>query len=134
MMVHALDGTAIGLATSVILLQIPPRLMLRGLNIVTYRVVRVTRIEYSSSDLLAPWLQILLVAFKYSAIVDLRNLRITVAHALRLSVFTSRLLTTDLNKDTSTSTHYEFFLLFRLQSLWNLGNENSAGPIPPTYD
>jgi hypothetical protein len=25
-------------------------------------------------------------------------------------------------------------LLFRLQSLWNLGNKNSSGLIPPAYN
>jgi hypothetical protein len=49
----------------------------------------------------------------------------TVAHALGLSVFTSRLLATDLNIETSTSTHCEVFLLLRLQSLWNLGTKHS---------
>jgi hypothetical protein len=40
----------------------------------------------------------------------------TVAHARGFSVFTSRLLATDLSTETSTSNHYEV-LLFRLQSL-----------------
>jgi hypothetical protein len=44
-------------------------------------------------------------------------LQFTVAHALGFPVFTSRLLTTDLNTETSTSNHSEVFLLFRLQSL-----------------
>jgi hypothetical protein len=52
---------------------------------------------------------------------DLHTFQFTVAHALGLFVFTSRLLATDLNTETSTSDHYEVFLLFRLQSLWNLG-------------
>jgi hypothetical protein len=47
---------------------------------------------------------------QYSAIADLRNLQFTVAHALGFSVFTSRLLATDLNTDTITSFHYESFL------------------------
>jgi hypothetical protein len=48
------------------------------------------------------------------------SLHFTVAHALGFSVFTISLLAKDLNKETSTSNHYEVFLLFRLQSLWNL--------------
>jgi hypothetical protein len=39
---------------------------------------------------------------------------------LGFSVFTSRLLATDLNTETSTSDHYEVFLLLRFQSPWNL--------------
>jgi hypothetical protein len=31
----------------------------------------------------------------------------------------------------STSNHYNVFLLFRLQSLWNLGTKNSSGLTPP---
>jgi hypothetical protein len=53
---------------------------------------------------------------QYSAITDLHNLQFTIAHALGFSVFTSRLLATDLNTETSVSDHYEV-LLFRLQSL-----------------
>jgi hypothetical protein len=49
----------------------------------------------------------------YSAISDLLNLQFNVAYALGFSVFTSRLLATDLNAETSTSNHYEiFFPLF----------------------
>jgi hypothetical protein len=55
----------------------------------------------------------------YSAIADLHNLQFTVANAL-ISVFTSRLLATDLNTETSTSNHYEVFLPFLVQSSWNL--------------
>jgi hypothetical protein len=51
-----------------------------------------------------------------------------------VSVFTSRLLATDLNTEISTSTYYEVFLLFRLQSLWNLRTKNSSGLTPPAYD
>jgi hypothetical protein len=54
----------------------------------------------------------------YSATADLHNLQFTVAHALGLSVFISRLLATVLNTEISTSDHYEVFLLFRLQSLY----------------
>jgi hypothetical protein len=50
---------------------------------------------------------------------------ISVAHALGFPVFTSRLLATDFNTETSTSNHYEVFLLFLLQLLWNLGTEHS---------
>jgi hypothetical protein len=41
----------------------------------------------------------------YSAIADLHNLQFTVTHALEFAVFTSRLLATDLNIETSTSNH-----------------------------
>jgi hypothetical protein len=47
----------------------------------------------------------------YSAIADLHNSQFTVAHALGFSVSTSRLLATDLNKETSTlksSYHFLF--------------------------
>jgi hypothetical protein len=59
---------------------------------------------------------------------------VTVAHALGFSVFISRLLATDLNTETGTSNHYEVFLLFRLQSFWNLETKNSSEPAPPAYD
>jgi hypothetical protein len=85
-------------------------------------------------DLLASWLQVLLIALKYSAIADSRNFQSTVAHALGFSVSTSRLLATELNTETSTSIHYEVFLLFRLQSLRHLGTKNSSGLTPPAYD
>jgi hypothetical protein len=55
-------------------------------------------------------------------------------YTLGFSVVTSRLLTTDLTTETSTSNDYEIFLLFRLQSLWNLGSKHSSGPTPPAYD
>jgi hypothetical protein len=74
-----------------------------------------------------------LITLIYSTISDLHTFQFTVAHALELSVFTSRLLSTDLNSETSTSNHYEIFL-FRLQSLWNLGTKNSSGLTPPVYD
>jgi hypothetical protein len=41
---------------------------------------------------------------------DLHNFQFTVAHALGFSVSTSRLLKTDLNKETITSNHYVVFL------------------------
>jgi hypothetical protein len=69
---------------------------------------------------------------KYSAISDLHNFQFTVV--LGFSVFASHLLAMDLNTETSTSNHYETFLLFRLQSLWNLGTKNSTGLTPPAYN
>jgi hypothetical protein len=48
----------------------------------------------------------------YSAIADLHNLQLTVAHALGFSVSTSRLLATDINTDISTSNHCEVRFLF----------------------
>jgi hypothetical protein len=46
----------------------------------------------------------------YSAIADLHTFQFTVVHSLRFSVFTSRLLATDLNTETITSNHHEVFL------------------------
>jgi hypothetical protein len=63
------------------------------------------------------------VTLKYSAIADLHTFQFTVAHALGFPVFTSRLLGTYLNTETSTSTHYEVFLPFLVQSPWNLGTQ-----------
>jgi hypothetical protein len=51
------------------------------------------------------------------------NLQFTVACSLRFFVFTSRVLATDLNTETSTSSHYEVFLPFLVQSPWNLGTQ-----------
>jgi hypothetical protein len=48
----------------------------------------------------------------YNTIADLHNFQSTVAHALGFSVFTSSLLATYLNTETSTSDHYEVFLPF----------------------
>jgi hypothetical protein len=45
------------------------------------------------------------------------HFQFVVAHALGFSVFTSRLLATDLNRETSTLDQYEAFFLYRLQSL-----------------
>jgi hypothetical protein len=84
-------------------------------------------------DLLAPCLQVLLIALKYSAIADLQNFQFTFAHALGFSVSISRLLATDLNTGTSTSSHYEV-LLFHLQSLWNFGTKHSSGRTPQAHD
>jgi hypothetical protein len=60
--------------------------------------------------------------------VDLQNLEFTVAHALVFSVSTSRLLAMDLNTETSTSNHYEVFLLFLIESPWNLGTQLKVLP------
>jgi hypothetical protein len=54
---------------------------------------------------------------EYSAIADLHTFQFTVARALVFSVFTSRLVATDLNTETSTSNHYELSMLFRPKSL-----------------
>jgi hypothetical protein len=51
---------------------------------------------------------------QYSAIADLHTFQFTVAHALGFSVFTSRLVATDLNTNTVTSNH----LPFLVQSPW----------------
>jgi hypothetical protein len=51
----------------------------------------------------------------YSAIADLHNLEFT--------VFTSCLLVTYLNTETSTSGHSEVFLSFLVQLSWNLGTQ-----------
>jgi hypothetical protein len=45
------------------------------------------------------------------------HFQFTVACALGLSIFNSRLLAMDLNTETSTSNHYEVFFSFCLQSL-----------------
>jgi hypothetical protein len=58
----------------------------------------------------------------YSAIANLHNLQFTVAHALGFLVFTSRLLVTNINTETSASNHCEVFL-FLVQSPWNLGTQ-----------
>jgi hypothetical protein len=47
---------------------------------------------------------------QYSVIADLHTFQFTVAHALGLSVFTSRLLATGLIIETITSNHYEVCL------------------------
>jgi hypothetical protein len=51
------------------------------------------------------------------------DLQFTGAHALGFSVFTSRLLATDLNIETSASDHHVVFLPFLVQSPWNLGTQ-----------
>jgi hypothetical protein len=68
-------------------------------------------------DLLPPWLQILLITLKYSAIADLHTFQFTVAHALGFSIFTDRLLATDLNTETSISNLSEVFLSYLLTYL-----------------
>jgi hypothetical protein len=60
---------------------------------------------------------------QYSAIADLYNLQFTVAQALGFSVFTSRVLATDLNTETRSSNHYEVFLPFLVLPPWNLGTQ-----------
>jgi hypothetical protein len=70
----------------------------------------------------------------YYTNTDFHTLQSTVAHALGFSISTSRLLATDLNTEISISNHYEVFLLFRLQSLWNLGTKNSSGLLQLTTD
>jgi hypothetical protein len=47
---------------------------------------------------------------------DLHNLHFAFAQALGFSVFTDRLLATDLKTESSISNHYEVFLSFLLQS------------------
>jgi hypothetical protein len=59
----------------------------------------------------------------YSAIADLHTFQFRVARSLGFSVFTGRFLATDLNAETSTSSHYEVFLPFLVQSPWNLGTQ-----------
>jgi hypothetical protein len=60
---------------------------------------------------------------QYCAIADLHNLQFTIAQELGSSVYTSHLLATDLNTETSTSNHYEVLLPFLVQSPWNLGTQ-----------
>jgi hypothetical protein len=59
----------------------------------------------------------------YNAIAHLHNFQVTAAHALGFSVFSSRLLATDLNRETSPSNHYEAFLTFHVQLPLNLGTQ-----------
>jgi hypothetical protein len=71
----------------------------------------------------------------YGAIADLHSLQFTVAHALGFSVFTSRLLATDLNTEAITSNRYETFLSFLVQSTWKLGTQLKLCLLtPPAYD
>jgi hypothetical protein len=106
--------------------------------IVMCRVVRVAKLMDSSLDDLnfstlvtsSP----LLITLKYSAIADLHTFQFPFAHALGFFIFTSCLLAMDRNTETSFSNYCEVFLLFRLQSLWNLRSKNSSGLTPPVYD
>jgi hypothetical protein len=66
----------------------------------------VTKITGSGSD---DWITISLNYNQYSAIAVLHTFQFTVAHALRFSVSTSRLLATDFNTGTITSNHSEVF-------------------------
>jgi hypothetical protein len=90
-------------------------------NIVTYRMVGVTKITDPSSDDWIYWHfgYIYFNYNQYSAISDLHNLQFIVAHAVGFCVFTSRLLATDLKTENSTSNHYEVLLLFRLITLYS---------------
>jgi hypothetical protein len=85
----------------------------------------VAKITGSSSD---EWISsnsvtISLNYIQYSAIALLHTFQFTVAHTLGSSVFTSRLLATDLNTETYTSNHYDVYLSFLVQSPWNLGTQ-----------
>jgi hypothetical protein len=73
-------------------------------------------------DLFALCLQSFLLTIN-RALSLIYTFQFTVAHALGFSVFTSRLLATYLNTETSTSNHYEVFLPFLVQSPWNLGTQ-----------
>jgi hypothetical protein len=64
-----------------------------------------------------------LIAINTALSLHLHTFQFTVAYALGPFVFTSRLLATDLNTETSTSNHYEVFLPFLVQSPWNLGTQ-----------
>jgi hypothetical protein len=55
---------------------------------------------------------------QYSAIADLHTFQFTVAHTLRFSFSTSRLLATDLNTETSTSNHSEVLWSFLVHAPW----------------
>jgi hypothetical protein len=74
----------------------------------------------SSDDwiLLVLRLQILFITLNYSAIAESHNLQFAAGHALGFSVFTSRLLATDLNKETTAHTllislHYSTYKVFK---------------------
>jgi hypothetical protein len=78
-------------------------------------------------------LQVLLITLKYGAINDLDTFQFTAAHILEFPIFTSH-LAMGLTTETSTSNHYEVFLLSNLQSLWNFRTKNSSGRTPLAYD
>jgi hypothetical protein len=74
--------------------------------------VHATNKTGSSSDDWIYWhfrSQPLLITFKYSAIADLHHLQQTVAYALGFFVFTSRLLATALNTETTTVSHFKYY-------------------------
>jgi hypothetical protein len=75
-------------------------------------------------DLLALRLQSLLITINTA--LFLIYTQFTVAHALGFSVFTCRLLATDLSTETIISNNYEVFLSFLVQSPWNLGTQLKA--------
>jgi hypothetical protein len=106
-------------------------------NTVTYKGVRGTNNNGSMSDDWIYWpffVQSLLITSNttrtykpYSAIADLHTFQFTAAHALGISVSTSRCLIADLNTGNITSNHYAGFLSFLLQS------PSNAGPIIQFY-
>jgi hypothetical protein len=57
---------------------------------------------------------------KYSAVADLHTFQFTVAHALGLSVSTSRVMATDPKTAAITSNIYGVFLSFLLQPPWTV--------------
>jgi hypothetical protein len=85
---------------------------------------------------ISTWVTSSLNHIYYSAIADLHIFQSTVAHALEFPAFPSRLLATDLKKETNTSNHCEVFLPFLVQSPWNLGTQLKPRLLltPPAYD
>jgi hypothetical protein len=69
-----------------------------------------------------------------SSIADLHNLQFTVAHALGVSVSTSRLLATDLNTEIIASNHYEVSLPFLVPSSWILGSQLTTLSITHSFN
>jgi hypothetical protein len=91
------------------------------LNTVKYMGLRVTKITGSRADDWIYWHIGYFLSLNYnqnSVIADLHPSQFAVVHALGFSVFTSRLLATDLNTETSTSNHNKVFLPFLVQSSW----------------
>jgi hypothetical protein len=78
----------------------------------------VTKITGSRSDDWIYWrfFTITLNYKPYNAIADLHTFQFIVVHALGFSVSNSRILATDLNKETITLNHYKVFLPFLSQS------------------
>jgi hypothetical protein len=82
-------------------------------DIVMCTLVRVTKlrflirmIEFISTLFTHCLLITLILVYRpYSAIADLHPFQLTVHHALGFSLSTSRLLTTNLNRETITSNH-----------------------------